>query len=115
MVLDKLPGYCMTIEELIEIVRRSCERHGATLVGLNCNLSILSLVLLIKGDSRAQGGISLDVDSVLCGFADPITFEFLDNELSPEVSGPCPNTTVVINETNYKVIAESNGGLVYEF
>ena len=115
MILNELAAASMTEEDIIEIVKRSCKLRGAKLISVNCNIDILQLVVLVEGDIYIRGAVSLDVDSALCGFADPITFEYIDNELSDNVKGPCPNVMVISNAENYDSIILKNGGNSYEF
>lgn len=115
MLLNELPGYSMSTDEIVEIVKRSCERWGVTLLKINCNKEILRTLVLIGGDSDKEGEIELDVDTALEGFADPITFDVMDNELSDEIKGPCPATIVMTNNSLYKEICKTNGGEDYVF
>lgn len=115
MILNELAVNSMTEEDVIRVIKRSCELRGAKLLKVNYNRKILSIIILIEGDIDMQGEISLDIDGVLCGFVDSTTFELLDNELADDIKGPCPNTTVMTNRDNYNIIAESNGGVEYEF
>lgn len=115
MVLNELAVNSMTEEDVIKVIKKSCELRGAKLLKVNYVKKLLQLVVLVEGDIYVRGAVSLDVESVLCGFADSETLEFVDNELADNVEGPCPDVMVINNNTDYIDITSNNGGINYEF
>lgn len=113
MVITELAGHNMSDKEIFEVLVRSCERWGFKLVKANFKRYVMELTVLVEGPKESKGAISMDMDAIMVGYMNPLTFESIDADLNLEPTSCCPNTIVMVNAELYEEIVEDNGGVNY--
>ena len=109
MTITEFAVSTMTDKDVLDIIKRSCNRWGFNLLRAYFIRSSLEVYLLFDGQCD-DGHVSMDVDGALAGYLDRFTFEDLNCELSIN-SEVCPNTICIKSKENYDSITSSAGGV----
>lgn len=95
-MITKLQGRSMTNEQVLEVLKKSCEKHGEVLIHAQYNPITVSLVALIE-EVKAFGYVDADMDAVLIGLYDMDLNPVKDDTLHLENEPCCPSTIVTCN------------------
>lgn len=109
-MITELQARRMSNEQVLEVLKRSCERHNQKLIHAQYNSASLELAVLVD-EIRDFGSVEADMDSVLIGLRD-FNFRPVEDD-RPHLSNEpcCPATIVICNKDNYIDLAKVTGGV----
>lgn len=110
-MITELQGRKMTNAQVLDVLKKSCDRHGETLIHARYNSETLQLTVLVNAIT-VEGGIEDDMDSVLIGLCDLDFKPIEDAVLQLEDESYCPATIVKCNTTSYFALSDAIGGEV---
>ncbi len=110
-MITELQGRKMSNEQVLEVLKKSCESCGQVLIHAQYNSATLELTVLVDA-VKDFGKVDTDMDNVLIGLCD-FDFNPVEDTRLQLINEPfCPATIVTCDSENYMSMARSTGGTV---